>query len=70
MAWSYDRLWILLIQRKMTKTKLKQEAKLNNTVVAKMGKCEPVTMEAIGKICATLKCRIEDVVEFVPDEEE
>ena len=70
MAWSYDRLWIMLIQRKMTKTKLREEAKLTNAAIAKMGKCQPVTMEAIGKICATLNCRIEDIVEFIPDDAE
>ena len=67
MAWSYDRLWIMLIQRKMKKTQLKDAAHLTSAVIAKMGKCQPITMEAVGKICTALNCRIEDVVEFIPD---
>jgi DNA-binding Xre family transcriptional regulator len=33
-----------------------------------MGKNETVSMDALEKICASLNCRIEDIVEFVPEE--
>lgn len=67
MAWSYDRLWIMLVRRKMNKTQLMKAAKLNTTIIAKMGREEPVTMEALGKICALFDCRLEDIVEYVPE---
>jgi len=37
--------------------------------MAHLGKDEPVTMDALGKICKALNCRIEDIVEYIPDEE-
>jgi len=67
MAWSYKRLWIQLIQRNMKKTDLKTVAGINSSTLAKMGKNEPVTMDALEKICIALECRLEDIVEFVPD---
>ena len=68
MAWSYDRLWIMLIQRKMKRTQLKEAAHISSVALAKMGKNQPITMESLGKICTALDCRIEDIVEFIPDE--
>lgn len=68
MAWSYNRLWIMLIEKGMKKTDLLKVAGINSSALAKMGKNEPVTMDALAKICRALHCGIEDIVEFVPDE--
>ena len=67
MGWSYERLWIMLIQRKMNKSALREKAGLTTAALAHMGKGEPVTMEVLGKICKTLDCRLEDIVEYVPE---
>lgn len=67
MSWSYERLWILLIQRKMKRTELIKLAGINSNALAHMGKDEPVTMDTLAKVCTALNCRLEDIVEFVPD---
>lgn len=67
MAWSYNRLWILLIQRNMKKTDLLKTANITSSALAKMGKNLPVTMDALEKICRALNCQIEDIVEYVPE---
>ena len=69
MGWSYKRLWILLINKNMKRTDLLKVAGLNSTALAKMGKDQPVTMDTLGKICLALDCKIEDIVEYVPDAE-
>ena len=48
---SYDRLWKLLIDKKINKTQLKELAGINSNCIAKMGKDEPVHMEILMKIC-------------------
>ena len=70
MAWSYNRLWILLIEKKMKKTDLLTVAGINTNALSRMGKGLPVTMDNLGKICSALHCGIEDIVQFVPDEDE
>ncbi|MBE6718992.1 MAG: helix-turn-helix transcriptional regulator [Ruminococcaceae bacterium] len=67
MTVSYDRLWKTLIDKKMNRTDLKKAAKISFNVLAKLGKNEFVSMESIYKICVTLNCRIEDIMEFVFD---
>jgi len=65
----YNRLWILLINKGIKRKDLRQNVGLTTNVMAHLGKDEPVTMDALGKICKALNCRIEDIVEYIPDEE-
>ena len=65
---SYDRLWKLLIDKKMKKTDLITQAQISSNVVAKMGKEEPISMESIGKICALFHCSVDDILEIMSDE--
>ncbi|MBS6348201.1 MAG: helix-turn-helix transcriptional regulator [Oscillospiraceae bacterium] len=67
MGWSYNRLWILLINKNMKRGDLRQKAGISNAAMAKMGKNLPITMNVLGNICDTLHCRLEDIVEYVPE---
>lgn len=60
----YDKLWKLLIDKKMKKTDLIREAKISSNVLAKMGKEESVSLESIGKICSLFGCTVDDILEF------
>lgn len=70
MSWSYEKLWIQLLKRKWKRTDFSKRAGISSSALAHMGKDEPVTMDVLGKICQALNCRIEDIVEFIPDEPE
>ncbi len=67
MAYSYNKLWKLMIDRNINKTALRQQAGITSNAMAKMGKGQPVNMEVLAKICHVLGCRIEDVVEIIDD---
>ena len=67
-AWSYNRLWKMLIDKKMKRTDLLSVAHINTKTLSRMGKEEPISMDALGKVCRALHCRIEDTVEYIPDE--
>ena len=66
---NYDKLWKLLIDKKLMKKDLTAMAGISTNAMAKMGKEENVSTEVLGKICAVLDCRIEDIIEFIPDKE-
>ena len=68
MARSYNKLWKLLIDKKMNKTQLRESAKITTNAMSKMAKDEPVTLETLEKICGVLECKIEDVVEIIPED--
>ena len=64
----YKRLFKLLIDIGMKKTDLAKAAGLTPTTLARLSKGETVSMETIIKICECLNCRIEEIMEIVPDE--
>lgn len=68
MARSYNKLWKLLIDKKMNKTQLRESAKITTNAMSKMAKDEPVTLETLEKICGVLDCKIEDIVEIIPED--
>lgn len=70
MAVSYKKLWILLIEKDMKKTDLRIQSGISTGALAKLGRNENVNTEVLAKICKTLDCKIEDIMEMVPDDKE
>ena len=68
MTVSYDKLWKLLIDKKMNRTDLKNTAGVSFNVLAKMSRNEFVSLESICKICTVLACDIGDIMEFTENE--
>lgn len=64
MAVNYDKLWKLLIDKKINRSELKKISGISFNVLARMEKEEPVSMESMDKICTVLECAIGDVMEF------
>lgn len=67
MKMCYNRLWKLLIDKNMKKSDLRKVAGVSSSSLAKLGKGENVTTDVLLKICTALDCRIEDIVEIVPE---
>ena len=64
----YKKLFKMLIDIGMKKTDLAKAAGLTPTTLARLSKGKTVSMETIIKICECLNCRIEEIMEIVPDE--
>ena len=61
---NYDKLWKLMIDKKIIKTQLSEKAGITTNEMAKMGKNEMVKMETLVRICKVLDCQLDDVVEI------
>lgn len=64
MTISYDRLWKLMIDKKINKTQLCEKAGITTNAMAKLGKEEMVQLEILIKICKVLNCKIDDIIEY------
>lgn len=64
MRFSYNKLWKLLIDRKMMKKDLMQITEITSTTMAKMGKGQAVSMAVLGRICKALDVNIGDIVDY------
>lgn len=69
MAISYNKLWKLLIDKKMTKTELRIAADISTTTLAKLGKNETVSMDVMLRICKVLQCNIGDIMDATEEDE-
>lgn len=65
MAISYNKLWKLLIDRKMKKKDLVETAGVSWSTVVKMGRDEHVSTDILVRICAALNCELNEVMEIV-----
>ena len=65
---NYDKLWVILNERGMMKTELVRADKISTNAMAKLGKNEDVRVEILAKICVALDCKMDDILEIVPDE--
>jgi len=69
MAINYDKLWKVLIDKKLNKTELRTLASLSTNTLAKLGKNEIVDMQSLLKICDTFNCSLNDIIEYTPEQE-
>lgn len=64
---SYNKLWKMLIDKNMKKSDLKEQAGISSASLAKLGRGDNITTDVLLKICETLNCRIEDILETIGD---
>ena len=67
MAVSYNKLWKLLVDKKMSKADLRKAADAAPNTMTKLRRDEPVTLSLLGKICNVLECDYGDIMTYVPD---
>jgi len=61
---SYNKLWHLMLDKKMNKTDLKRATGISTASIAKLGKGENVTTDILVKICMVLNCELNDIMEL------
>ena len=64
---SYNKLWKMLIDKEMKKSDLKEQAGISSASLAKLGKGENITTDVLLKICESMHCHLEDIMETVDD---
>lgn len=67
---SYNKLWKLLIDRKMNRSQMRKAADISTFTLVEMGKDENVSMEVLKRICNALNCNVGDIMDILPDEDD
>lgn len=66
---SYNKLWKLLIDKKMSKADLRKEAGIAPNTMTRLRRDEKVSLSVLRKICCVVEANIGDIMEFLPDKE-
>ena len=67
MAISYNKLWKLLIDKKMSKADLRRAAGIAPNTMTKLNRDEEVSMTVLIKVCRALNVDIGEIMELLPD---
>ena len=67
MSVCYDKLWKMLIDKNMNKRDLAEKSGVSSASIAKLGKGANITTDVLLKICKSLDCTLEDIMETVKD---
>ena len=68
MATIYKKLWHILVDRELKKKDLQEMANLTHYQMTKLSRGENITTDIVGKICAALNVKADDIMEFLPDD--
>ena len=63
----YDRLWITMKSRNITKCHLITKCGLSPSLITRLKRNQSVRMDTINTLCRILNCRIEDIAEYIDD---
>ena len=66
---SYNKLWHLMLDKKMNKMDLKRVTGISTASIAKLGKGQNITTDILVKICKALNCDITDIMELSREDE-
>ena len=69
MTISYNKLWKLLIDKKISSAELRREIGIAPNTMTRLRKDEEVSLSVLNRICSALNVDIGDVMEFIPDEQ-
>ena len=70
MAVTYKKLFHLLIDKGMTNAELMEKAGFSANIITRIKRDNYISLDSIEKICKTLNCGVDDILEFVPNENE
>ena len=66
MGITYKRLWIMLLERNISKPEFREMVDVSPATITKLNKNRYVQMEILEKICRALNCGLDDIVQFLP----
>lgn len=69
MAVCYDKLFHLMIDKKISNVQLKDMAGVSANIITRLKRDEYISIESIEKICLALNCGVDDILDFVPEKE-
>ncbi len=70
MAITYKKLFHLLIDKGMTNAELMEKAGFSANIITHIKRDNYISLDSIEKICKTLNCGVDDILEFIPDKKE
>ena len=66
----FDRLWKTMEQRGISTYQLREKCGIDSKTVRRLKANENIETKTINKLCMVLNCKVEDIMEFIPEHTE
>ena len=65
----FDRLWETMHKKHVSTYYLREKCGIDSKTVRRLKANENIETKTLDKICQALNCKIEDIAEFIPEED-
>ena len=65
----FDRLWETMERREMSTYQLREKCGIDSKTIRRLRANENIETKTLDKLCIALSCKLEDIAEFIPDEQ-
>lgn len=69
MAVTYKKLFHLMIDRNITNAELMEKAGFSANIITRLKRDNYLSLDTIEKICLALECKVDDILEFIPEQQ-
>lgn len=64
----FDKLWVTMEQKGVSTYQLREQCGIDSKTVRRLKANDNIETKTLNKLCTVLDCRLEDIAEFVPDD--
>ena len=65
----FDKLWSIMKEKGVSTYRLREECGIDSKTIRRLMANDNIETKTIGKLCLALNCRVEDIMEYIPDKE-
>ena len=70
MAVSYKKLFHMMIEKDMSNAQLIEQAGFSANIMTRLKRGGYLSLDSIERICSVMDCGVDDILEFIPNDQE
>ena len=63
----FDKLWITMDNKGVSTYRLREDCGIDSKTIRRLKANDNIESKTLNKLCAALDCKIEDIMEYIPD---
>lgn len=64
----FDKLWVVMKEKGVSTYRLREDCGIDSKTIKRLRSNDNMETKTLNKLCAALDCKLEDIAEFIPDE--
>ena len=65
----FDKLWDIMKKKRVTTYQLREKSGIDSKTIRRLRANDNMETKTLNKLCSALECKLEDIAEYIPDEQ-